>query len=40
MVAFPDMQVLMDDLRLEGENAEYHWTLVGTNAGLEGPGTE
>jgi uncharacterized protein (TIGR02246 family) len=38
MVAFPDMQVLMDDLRLEGENAEYHWTLVGTNAGPGGTG--
>jgi uncharacterized protein (TIGR02246 family) len=38
MVAFPDLQVLMDDLRLEGENAEYHWTLVGTNAGPGGTG--
>lgn len=38
MVAFPDMQVLMDDLRLEGEYAEYHWTLVGTNAGPGGTG--
>ena len=38
MVAFPDMQVLMDDLRLQGENAEYHWTLVGTNTGPGGTG--
>jgi predicted ester cyclase len=38
MVAFPDMQVLMGDLRLEGEKAEYHWTLVGTNAGPGGTG--
>ena len=38
MVAFPDLQVLMDDLRLEGENAEFHWTLVGTNAGPGGTG--
>ena len=38
MVAFPDMQVLMDDLRLEGESAEYHWTLVGTNTGPGGTG--
>src|SRR5256885_8359544 len=38
MVAFPDMQVLMDDLCLEGEKAEYHWTLVGTNAGPGGTG--
>lgn len=38
MVAFPDMQVLMDDLRPEGEGAEYHWTLVGTNSGPDGTG--
>jgi uncharacterized protein (TIGR02246 family) len=38
MVAFPDMQVLMDDLRLEGETAEYHWTLAGTNTGPGGTG--
>jgi len=38
MVAFPDLQVLMDDLRLEGESAEYHWTLVGTNTGPGGTG--
>jgi hypothetical protein len=38
MVAFPDMQVLMDDLRLEGEGAEYRWTLVGTNTGPGGTG--
>ena len=36
MDAFPDMQVLMDDLVVEGENAEYHWTLVGTNTGPGG----
>jgi SnoaL-like polyketide cyclase len=38
MVAFPDLQVLMDDLRLEGDAAEYHWTLVGTNTGPGGTG--
>ena len=38
MVAFPDMQVLMDDLRREGESVEYHWTLVGTNTGPGGTG--
>ena len=38
MVAFPDLQVLMDDLRLEGNTAEYHWTLVGTNTGPGGTG--
>jgi nuclear transport factor 2 (NTF2) superfamily protein len=35
MTAFPDMQVLMDELR----GAEYHWTLVGTNTGPGGTGT-
>jgi SnoaL-like polyketide cyclase len=38
MVAFPDMKVLMDDLRIHGEGAEYHWTLVGTNTGPGGSG--
>jgi hypothetical protein len=38
MVAFPDLQVLMDDLRVQGENAEYRWTLVGTNTGPGGTG--
>lgn len=38
MVAFPDLQVLMDDFRLEGESAEYHWTLVGTNTDPGGTG--
>lgn len=36
MVAFPDLRVLMDDLRLDGGRAEYRWTLVGTNAGPGG----
>jgi uncharacterized protein (TIGR02246 family) len=40
MAAFPDLQVLMDDLRLEGESAEYHWTLVGTNTGPGGSGRQ
>src|SRR5205809_5393291 len=38
MVAFPDMQVLLDDLRLRGEGVGYHWTLVGTNTGPGGTG--
>jgi len=38
MVAFPDMQVLMDDLRLDGGSTQYHWTLVGTNTGPGGTG--
>ena len=38
MVAFPDLRVLMDDLRVDGDRAEYHWTLVGTNTGPGGTG--
>jgi hypothetical protein len=34
MEAFPDMQVLFDELR----GNEYHWTLVGTNTGPGGTG--
>jgi uncharacterized protein (TIGR02246 family) len=38
MDAFPDMQVLIDDLRTDGDGPEYHWTLVGTNTGPGGTG--
>jgi SnoaL-like polyketide cyclase len=38
MTAFPDMQVLMDDLRVGVGGTEYHWTLVGTNTGPGGIG--
>ena len=38
MVAFPDLQVLMDDVLMRGESAEYRWTLVGTNTGPGGTG--
>jgi nuclear transport factor 2 (NTF2) superfamily protein len=38
MTAFPDMQVLMDDLVVREGRVEYHWTLVGTNAGPGGTG--
>jgi len=39
MTAFPDMQVLMDDLvaRADGK-VEFRWTLVGTNTGPGGTG--
>ena len=33
MSAFPDMKVLMDDLAVDGDQAVYRWTLVGTNTG-------
>jgi hypothetical protein len=38
MDAFPDMKVLMDDVRLGDTGSEYHWTLVGTNTGPGGTG--
>ena len=38
MVAFPDMQVLMDDLLMEEGDVVYHWTLIGTNTGPGGTG--
>ena len=38
MDAFPDMRVLMDDLRVGDGGIEYHWTLVGTNSGPGGTG--
>ena len=33
MTAFPDLQVLMDDIEMQGDRAVYHWTLSGTNTG-------
>jgi hypothetical protein len=38
MSAFPDLQVLMDDLRTDGHGVKYHWTLIGTNTGSGGTG--
>lgn len=38
MATFPDMEVLMDDLVVRDEGAEYRWTLVGTNTGPGGTG--
>ncbi len=38
MTTFPDLQVIMDDVRVRADCAEYHWTLIGTNTGPEGTG--
>lgn len=36
MTTFPDLKVVMDDLRAQVDCAEYHWTLMGTNTGPGG----
>jgi predicted ester cyclase len=38
MMMFPDMRVRMDSILTEGDRAEYHWTLIGTNNGPGGTG--
>jgi SnoaL-like polyketide cyclase len=38
MTAFPDLMVVMDDLVVRTDGAEYHWTLTGTNSGPCGSG--
>lgn len=38
MTAFPDMEVVMDDLHLQADGVIYHWTLIGTNIGPGGTG--
>jgi hypothetical protein len=38
MTAFPDLQVLMDDVVVRDAGIEYHWTLIGTNNGPGGTG--
>jgi predicted ester cyclase len=38
MTAFPDLTVVMDEVVLRGERAEFHWTLLGTNTGPGGKG--
>jgi hypothetical protein len=39
MTAFPDLQVVMDELLVQAGGIEYHWTLTGTNTGPGGAGT-
>ena len=34
MIAFPDLQVLMDDVLVQGGRAVYHWTFIGANTRL------
>lgn len=36
--ALPDMKVYLDDLVVDRDRIEYHWTFTGTNTGLGGTG--
>jgi predicted ester cyclase/uncharacterized damage-inducible protein DinB len=38
MIAFPDMEVTMDDVVHDFHRTTFHWTLTGTNSGLGGTG--
>lgn len=38
MAAFPDIQVLVDDVIFNDETVEFHWTFTGTNSGPGGTG--
>jgi SnoaL-like polyketide cyclase len=38
MSAFPEMRVLMDNLIIQPNKTEFHWTLIGTNTGPGGTG--
>ena len=38
MSAFPNLQVILDNLVVNGDRVEYHWTLIGTNTGPGGTG--
>lgn len=38
MTDFPDLHVSLDDLRIQGPQVIYHWTLTGTNTGPGGTG--
>jgi uncharacterized protein (TIGR02246 family) len=38
MTGFPDMELIMDDLKIEPDQIAYHWTFSGTNTGPDGTG--
>jgi hypothetical protein len=38
MTAFPDLQVILDDVFVKVDRVEYHWRLTGTNTGPGGTG--
>jgi uncharacterized protein (TIGR02246 family) len=38
MTTFPDLQILMDDVKVKDGGCEYYWTLIGANTGPGGTG--
>ena len=38
MTAFPDLELFMDDLVIQGDRAVFHWTCTGANTGPGGTG--
>lgn len=40
MTAFPDLEVVMDELVMRVGVAEYHWRLIGANSGPGGTGNK
>jgi SnoaL-like polyketide cyclase len=38
MTAFPDMRLVMDEVSVQGNRIEDHWTLIGSNTGPGGAG--
>lgn len=38
MTGFPDLRLTMDDIRIAGGVAEFHWTFTGTQTGPGGTG--
>ena len=40
MEAFPDLELIMDSLKVEEETYRYYWTFIGTNTGPGGTGNK
>ena len=38
MTTLPGLVAVMDDVRVQGDDAVYHWTLMGTNTAPGGTG--
>jgi len=38
MTTFPDLQVLLDEVKVTSDGGEYHWTLIGVNTAPGGTG--